>query len=1191
MAQDLFGMLDDAEREAAANQNTQPPAIQPTPEKPTGQVQAAPPGGPSAPQQEFSVLDAMTDFGKGVVAGAEKAVIGTRKTVREVGRAILPEALQDDAFKAENDSKIEAHADKPETLLGKITSDIVQFGLGFVGGSAILKGAGVATKLPSVVKEIVASGVGTGIVADPNEARLSNIVQEYPFLENPVTEFLAAKPEDGLAEGKFKAALEDMLTTPVAMILFKGVKAVKNQVLPGKAAGQLDGVADDIMKDVEAATEQAGKPQEKFAENIIEVPEVKVTATAQPQINLTGDVGPSPQALEQVQKEVLAANSRGESVFALTKEAKETFHRDLADQIGRGNLDNLFQPVNGAFNYSKMDSPTEVKTTLEFMAETIKPMLDKNVGDVQTFQQIKSLAALVGSKPEQMVANLKTWGVADKQMAATVVAAKNWMQSLSTDIYKLSRSVHIDGTGGNSAKVEMVRLIDILADVEGMTKSLQKAAARTTAAGRIRTTAKYSGEDMKKMIDAYGGPDALDKVAERLALTEGDPASILKTVQASGFRKFVDSHNELWINGVLSGFKTHVINVISATANTLAQPMNMIVGGTLRREWDDVREGIALYRGLRQHIGDSLEMARRSFSTAKPILGGGQQVDHVPSISSANYNLDPNSWLGWGTDAIGKTIRFPGRFLTAEDEFFKQMNYRSKLMAQASREAADMVKNGKLDPKKMVPAADGKSISQVEQYIQDRFQGGFTMQAVPGDKATALRQTFGTDENALRYAEEATFTQDLKTSTWFGNRSFGETMQTVANTHPILRGTVLPFIRVPVNLTRQAIDYGPAAVLQKRYWSEIAAGGTRKSVAIGKLSMGSTMWLGAGFMAMDGMITGRSPGDKELRDAKLATGWQPYSFVFGDEGNRTYVSFNRLDPIGMVFGLAADFYQMTNQVPENQRNSMALAMTLALAENLSSKSYLKGLVEISSMMGSGYAKEEIAQRLLNMRAASYVPNWVGAFRPDDELKHVRTMMDAIMAKIPFLSEDIEARRDYLGQKKEYPMQYPWSAVNPFTVSDEKADPVMKELARLSTSDIQAQFTQPRETLGTLDLSTYKLPSGQTAYDRWLEKIGTVTIGGRTFHDKLQDLFKSERYKLANDGTSVYHTGKRVTMIHVEQERYRKEALDAMLKDFQAEHRAGRLPYNLYEMAHQDQKNAKRVERNKTPMEILRDVAN
>lgn len=1135
----------------------------------------------------------MTDFGKGVVAGAEKAVIGTRKTVREVGRAVLPEALQDAAFKAENDSKIEAHADKPETLLGKITSDIVQFGLGFVGGSAILKGAGVATKLPSVVKEIVASGVGTGIVADPNEARLSNIVQEYPFLENPVTEFLAAKPEDGLAEGKFKAALEDMLTTPVAMILFKGVKAIKNQMLPGKAVEQLDGVADDIMKDVESATEQAGKPQEKFAENIIEVPEVKVTADApqvKPESVGAGDVGPSPQALQQVEKEVLAANSRGESVFALTKEAKETFHRDLADQIGRGNLDNLFQPVNGAFNYSKMDSPTEVKTTLEFMAETIKPMLDKNVGEVQTFQQIKSLAALVGSKPEQMVANLKTWGVADKQMAATVVAAKNWMQSLSTDIYKLSRSIHIDGTGGNSAKVEMVRLIDILADVEGMTKSLQKAAARTTAAGRIRTTAKYSGEDMKKMIDAYGGPDALDKVAERLALTEGDPASIIKTMQASGLRKFIDSHNELWINGVLSGVKTHVINVISATANTLAQPMNMIVGGTLRREWDDVREGMALYRGLRQHIGDSLDLARRSFATAKPIIGGGQQVDHVPSISSANYNLDPNSWVGWGTDALGAVIRFPGRFLTAEDEFFKQINYRSKLMAQASREASDMVKNGKLDPKKMVPSADGKSISQVEQYIQDRFQGGFTMQAVPGDKATALRQTFGTDENALRYAEEATMTQDLKTSTWLGNRSFGETMQTFANTHPVLRGTILPFIRVPVNLSRQAIDYSPAAVLQKRYWTEMAAGGTRRSVAIGKLAMGTNVSIMAGFMAMEGMITGRAPGDKELRDAKLATGWQPYSFVFGDEGNRTYVSFNRLDPIGMVFGLVADFYQMTNHVSESQRNSIGLAIPLALAENLSSKSYLKGVVEIASMMGSGYAKEEIAQRLINMRAASYVPNWVGGFRPDDEMKHVRTMMDAIMAKIPFLSEDIEARRDYLGQKKEYPMQYPWSAVNPFTVSDEKADPVMKELARLATSDIQAQFTQPREMLGTLDLSTYKLPSGQTAYDRWLEKIGTVTIGGRTFHDKLQDLFKSERYKLANDGTSVYHTGKRVTMIHVEQERYRKEALDAMLKDFQAEAKAGRLPYNLYDMAHQDQKNAKRVERNKTPLEILRDVA-
>jgi hypothetical protein len=1307
---DLFDMLNEADasdsQEAAANMNTQPPAIQPTEEYPTT---------PSTPQQpaptspletrEISVLDRVADVGKGIVSGAEGAVIGARKTVRAIGRAVLPESLQDEAIQEKNDSQITAHADQPETVLGKVTADIMKFGLGFVGGRGMLTAAKISTKLPGVIREIVESGVGTAIVADPNEKRLSNILQEYPFLENPVSEFLAAKEDDGLAEGKFKAAMEDMLTTPVAMVLFKSLKLMKNGLMGKGASKELDTTVDDIAKSIDELDASAGKAPEKFADNIIEVPEVKVTADAPeptqlfrgskngeagdfwtpdeavaknyagegghvakedvtfknlleapnwmeakkalglPQsatmpelitaaknaghdgvtfkttngpefIRITQkndapatDVGASPEVLakaaDDMASEAFAKNSKGDVIFALKPDQKAAFTKALEGQVVQHRLDNLLTPMQGAFNYSKMDSQVEVKTTLDALANILKPALDKNVGDKQTFGQINSLASLIGSKPEQLVANLRSWGVEDKMMASTVVAAKNWMQSIGDDIFRLSDSIYT-GAGGNSAKMEMLRMMDILADVEGMTKSLQKAAARTTAAGRIRTSAKYSGADMKKMLDAYGGPEALDKLAERLALAGKEPDKLLKVVQASGFRKFVDSHNELWINGILSGFKTHAINVISTAANTLAQPLNMIVGGTVRREWADVREGVAIYRGLRQMIGDSFEMSRRAFATEKPVLGANQILEHPQSISSANYNLDSNSWLGWGVDALGKAVRMPGRFLGAEDEFFKQMNYRAKLMAQASREASDMVKNGKLDPKKMVEVfEDGvsKKISEVDKYIHDRFQGGFEYQALTkdsgrklrpgesiGDNGVKLRQTFGNDEDALRYAEEATFTQDLKTQTWFGNRSFSETLQTAANTHPLLRGLVIPFIRVPANLTRQVFDYTPVVgQLHKRYWADIAAGGTRKSVAIGKLSMGSMFWTGAMFMAMEGGITGRAPGDKEMRERKLESGWQPYSFPIGPEGNQTYVSFQRLDPFGMVLGLAADFSQLANQVDDNQRHSLAMTMTLALAENLSSKSYLKGLVEISSLMGSGYAKEDIFQRMLNMRAGSYVPSWMSAFRPDDEMKNVRTAMDAIMAKIPGLSETVEARRDYFGEKKEYPMQWPYSAINPFTISEDKPDPVRKELARLASSEVQSQFSLPREKHGTLDLSTYKNAKGQTAYDRWIELIGTVKVGGRTFHDKLGDLFKSERYKLANDGTSVYHTGKRPTMIHVEQERYRSAALKEMLREFDQEGRSGKLPFNLSDMVHTDQKNMKRVERAKTPTELLRDL--
>ena len=160
-----------------------------------------------------------------------------------------------------------------------------------------------------------------------------------------------------------------------------------------------------------------GKPVEKFADNILEVPEVKVEADALPKTAETPEVPKAPEAPKPVEppKENLAVSSKGDGLFTLDSTQKATLLKHIEDNAAKGNLDELFEPANGAFNYRKMDSPVEVKSTIEAMANILKPALDKNVGEVQTFSQIKSLAGLVGSKPEQMVANLKTWGIDEER--------------------------------------------------------------------------------------------------------------------------------------------------------------------------------------------------------------------------------------------------------------------------------------------------------------------------------------------------------------------------------------------------------------------------------------------------------------------------------------------------------------------------------------------------------------------------------------------------------------------------------------------------------------------------------------------------------------------------------------------------------------------------------------------------------
>ena len=61
--------------------------------------------------------------------------------------------------------------------------------------------------------EIVARGaVAEQLAFSPYEQRLSNLVQQYPSLQNPLTEYLQSDPEDTESEARFKMALEGVIT-------------------------------------------------------------------------------------------------------------------------------------------------------------------------------------------------------------------------------------------------------------------------------------------------------------------------------------------------------------------------------------------------------------------------------------------------------------------------------------------------------------------------------------------------------------------------------------------------------------------------------------------------------------------------------------------------------------------------------------------------------------------------------------------------------------------------------------------------------------------------------------------------------------------------------------------------------------------------------------------------------------------
>lgn len=1048
----------------------------------------------------------LADAGVALAHGAESAA---RETVRTAGQILshtsLPQGVKD-VITGATDSHGETYTPKPETTLGKITSDLVRFGLGFVAGGTVIKGVGVAANIGK-------SAVGTGVVADPHAERLANIIEQYPSLQNPITSYLAANETDSIAEGKFKAALEDSLTNPIAQLAFKSIKYAKG-LFNGKAdEATKASLAEDLLK--------VHHPPKTAADDVID-PAVQAERARQA-------ITPAWNPLKLGDEKALAFKAEVDKLLS-SKEAS------------------IIPTHDGSINTKHLESGPEVLNSIKKLGALIEPEM-KAAGWTaqQTHGETKALADAMLMEVDSLKGGLQAAGVAAEQMPATITAGRMQLQAMASNIVNASKKAMMTGEG----KEEVLKAVQKYIEVMSSFKTIQTGVGRSLESFKI----KVGPASVDDTLRALNGKDG-DDLIKIFAASEGDPEVISRlavAAEASVGRKILDSHNELWINALLSGPKTHMVNVASTSLNMLMQPLNLVVGGSLRRDWADVREGVALYRGILQHTGDAFTLARKAWSLDAPILSPKTTNEIGPAITPVNYGLDPESIMGNAVHYLGTIVRYPTKFLGAEDEMFKQLAYRSKLSAQISREASDLMKEGKL------------TSANRAAWEAEKFKAGIDEQT-----GAAL------DAAALKYAEKVTFTSDLKVDTWkwMGERSFGESLQGIASTHPILRGTVLPFVRVPANLARQATDYGPLAVVRKQFWSDIEAGGSRRSEAIGKASLGSVAWISASLLATEGIITGAAPHDKELRAQLEATGWRPYSVKVGD----TYHSFNRLDPFAAVLGIVADFVQISGHLPEKDRDNLAEIMTLSLVNNMTSKSYLKGLIDTLSIVGSNEPRK--MEQWFRQRTASYIPSLFGALNPDREMKDVRSVLDAALTKIPGFSATVEAKRDLFGQKRMQDGAFPFSAFNPFPSSTEKADPVAKELARLAMGGSQAQWATPPALIGNVDLRDWKTASGQSALDRYHELIGTVKdAGGRDMHQAFLDKINSHSYQTGSDGDSWYAVGSRVAMLRTVHDQYKQRALQTLQRELPA----------LADALRKDKQNrlmTKKGREKKNPMEAL-----
>ena len=730
-----------------------------------------------------------------------------------------------------------------------------------------------------------------------------------------------------------------------------------------------------------------------------------------------------------------------------------------------------------------------------------------------------------------------------KKSPETVVAMNAYRGFLNSASKRLAKLGQTDPVARELWKKTFNKLVAVNKSKKQI--SAQIARTQRLQATSLETQVAKDQEALIKEAELYGIKGNEEEFLRKWSLT-GD-ADMTKIIDYVSRNKTWDIANELWINALLSNPKTHLINMTSNLFNMFIRPLEKSVGsltgylGNSNKALQLRAEGgkaLGSYVAMGRYLKDAVKYAGLALKKEDGILTSRNKLD-TPKKSIQKRKIvdgvevEDDSIVGTAINIAGKIVRLPSRFLTAEDEFFKQIQYRTHLEKYAFEEA---LRQGKSNTK--VIAFDIKTrrpITEFQQAVIDNFEAGF-------DKFGR-----GRNDEVLKMAEEGTYTNELT--------GIMKRVADLTNEYPIMK-QIIPFTRTPMNLMLNVVDRTPLGFVRKQYRDDFFGrnGAERMAQARGQLATGFAFTLLANKLVAEGHVTGsqgqirgeKLTNSKELKDLKKASGIIPYSFRYYDDETQTYKyrEFGRFDPFGAFFGLVVDFHTYRDQLDEEtaQRAGSNLMLLIAqqggsardylsggqklgnslsaigssVSRNLVSKTYLKGLADFMEVMTDDNPNKW--GRYAKAKVGSFVPNIYTKFVNDPFYRDTKDIFDEVKKRSG--TAEVEFKYDFRGNalriQGDEQTRLINGVFNPFGETTEKNDPVAKEIFRLGVN-----LPSMKTTLkGDVDLTFFVNKKGQTAYNRQQELLRKVRIGGLSLDQKLQQVINSSGYKQLSDPRNI-----------------------------------------------------------------------
>lgn len=823
----------------------------------------------------------------------------------------------------------------------------------------------------------------------------------------------------------------------------------------------------------------------------------------------------------------------------------DEFRRLVASKPSRAERWNRFNVINteGLSDHTKAtlalwSDITRRAGATEFAADRVRTWddIDPEVKRLLNTKTREELYSLLGHKRK---------GLTDTEMvlARTIGAdLSTGVQEAERDLIKAQADFASGRTGLDTVQAASQRYMQATENfLQGMPKILnpitETARALAAAAVKVRALDPEAAmfADMRKgMLERFKTryKDELDarKVTDELMTMWGlvrrgqlDPEKFASAYrQAFKFSKF-DKFLEAYKAGLL-GWKSRAANLAS---NSIMQGIRE-VERTTAIAMDKLRAKITGTEAERYFGEVKLNslVARHWLATAAPewvkAARDGFLLKPEDISTIAKYGTlaeDMNVVVGAIDGKKGEFLRFMFKGLNADDALFKKASQLQEYYRRVYRN----VRKGVDGFEKMAGEDDYAATTRLVHDLEDSMYK--LEQGHPTDKAKISRYKEIYDE-AWKIARKETFQEDLPEFV----RGIQKGLQSpMGKPFQIL----FPFIRTPFNIAKETLARTPLEFLNvASKWNDLSP--QARIDALSKPIVGTAIGAAIYNSAISGIITGGGPLDP-VEEANLRqTGWQPYSVKIGNQ----FVSYQRLEPMSSVLGIAADMAEGVKRGDFEAVDEGAVRLISTVTENLTNKTFLSGLEGLSTALSDPqrYMKQWIKQMQMSL-----VPNNIG-FVPfghlaqaiDPVYRETHPMAwDVFQSKIPGASMELAPQYTPTGELRKRLGTPIERLVSPLTRTTVRTDPTAVAASLLD--QIGSPPTPPKQYTYIQGIKVDLLPEERAALAKAQDEA-TKLIGGRLVKDpnfmKLPD----------NEDVAPYGATTKKDVVKKLYDRYRRRAL-------------------------------------------------